>query len=87
MAAQVPHSWPLIAWPADVYPNDTRKARHMLRCYKDELVRAGALVRVGRQLVIIGSKYEAWLQGLSAKVAGFECPANRDRDTNLEPRQ
>jgi hypothetical protein len=47
----LPHSWPISDWPADVYPNDPKKARYTVRAHKDDLHRMGALVRVGRELV------------------------------------
>lgn len=74
-----PHSWSLKDWPSDHYPNDTRKARYLVRANRDELTAAGALVRVGRELVIIGAPYVRWMQKKGASVPGYECPANKDR--------
>ncbi len=74
-----PHSWSLKDWPPDYYPNDTSKARYLVRAYRDELTAAGALVRVGRELVIIGAPYVRWMQKKGASVHGYECPANKDR--------
>jgi hypothetical protein len=76
----LPHSWPISEWPADVYPNDTKKARYTVRAHKDDLHRIGALVRVGRELVIIGAPYSKWLQRNASRVPGYECPANKPRD-------
>jgi len=72
-----PHSWPVNDWPAEIYPNDPVKARYLVRAHRDELVAAGALSRVGRELVAIGSRYMKWLEGKTENVPGFECPANR----------
>ena len=74
-----PHSWPIKNWPEDVYPNSPDKARYMVRAYRDELTAASALVRVGRELVIIGTPYVRWMQKKGASVHGYECPANKDR--------
>ena len=76
----LPHSWPISEWPADVYPNDRKKARYLVRSHKDELLREGALVRVGRELVAIGAPYSKWLQKKAAFVPDYVCPANVARD-------
>ena len=78
----LPHSWPINSWPADIYPNDPRKARYLVRANKNDLLQHGALARVGRQLVVIGSRYDKWLQKRAAYVPGYECPANqRERNS------
>ena len=74
-----PHSWCINEWPADVYPNKPERGRYVSRAHRDELIREGALVRVGRELVIIGEKYHRWLQKRAAHVPGYECPANKDK--------
>jgi hypothetical protein len=74
-----PHSWSIKDWPPDVYPNSSRKARYLARSKRDELISAGALVRIGRELVIIGEPYVRWMQKKGASVPGYECPANKDR--------
>jgi len=73
------HSWSIKDWPSDIYPNSPRKARYLVRAYRDELTAASALVRVGRELVIIGTPYVRWMQKKGASVHGYECPANKDR--------
>lgn len=75
----LPHSWNINAWPTDVYPGSRDKGRYLVRAQRDSLVREGALVRVGRELVIIGDRYARWLQKGAARVTAFECPANRSR--------
>lgn len=75
----LPHSWNISTWPAEVYPGSPDKARYMVRAQRDSLVREGALVRVGRELVIIGDRYARWMQKGTARVAEFECPANKHR--------
>jgi hypothetical protein len=44
-----------------------------------ELVAAGAIVRVGRELVTIGSKYIRWLQTKANQVQDYRCAANSSR--------
>lgn len=75
----LPHSWSINAWPAGVHPGSPDKARYLVRAQRDSLVRDGALVRVGRELVIIGDRYARWLQKGAARVSGFDCPANKNR--------
>jgi len=76
----IPHSWPINGWPGEMYPNSPDRARYLVRAHRDELVRDGALVRVGRELVIIGEKYARWMQKRASNVPGFECPANKGRE-------
>lgn len=75
----IPHSWAISSWPADVYPNDPKRARYLVRAHRDELIAAGALGRVGRELLVYGQRYGKWLESQSSAVVGFECPANRAR--------
>ena len=74
------HSWSIKCWPADVYPNSPDKARYLVRANRDSLLRDGALVRVGRELVIIGDRYVRWMQKKGSAVPGYECPANKGRE-------
>lgn len=76
-AQEAPHSWDLEHWPPAVYPHTEGRARYMLRAYRDQLMAAGALVRVGRELVVIGDRYTRWLQMQAANVPGYESNANR----------
>lgn len=75
----VPHSWPINLWPADVYPNDASKGRYIIRMHRAELIAAGALSRIGRDIVIFGAGYSKWLAQQAGKVQGFEVAANRSR--------
>lgn len=77
--SKIPHSWSIGTWPADVYPHDPARARWLLRAQRDELTAAGALARVGRELVILGDRYTRWLERQSANVVAYECPANKAR--------
>jgi hypothetical protein len=47
--------------------------------HRDELRDAGALTRIGRDLVILGAGYSAWLQKQVNRVDGFEIAPNRTR--------
>jgi hypothetical protein len=39
---------------------------------------AGAIARVGRELVILGERYSKWLEKSTSNVPGYEIAANRD---------
>lgn len=39
--------------------------------------RCGALVRVGRELVVLGGRYSRWLERQATNVPGFEIAPNR----------
>lgn len=77
--ATIPHSWNLKGWPPEVYPNTPAKARYLIRANSDSLTKAGALVRVGRELVIIGDRYARWMQKCASRVSTYECPAKPRR--------
>lgn len=74
----LPHSWSISTWPLEVWPHDPKRARWLLRSQRDELIEAGCLARVGRELVVHGSRYDRWLQRQSGNVAGYEFPGRRD---------
>jgi hypothetical protein len=75
----IPHSWALTEWPRDIYPHNTVKGRYIVRAHRDELVAAGALTRIGRDLVVFGAGYNAWLRKQADKVAGFDIAPNRGK--------
>jgi hypothetical protein len=66
-----PHSWDLPMWPGNVWPGDSKRARWLVRAYRDELMRYGALSRAGRTLVVIGRGYSAWLEQRASHVPGY----------------
>lgn len=76
-AEQAPHSWDLEHWPTSVWPHSEGRARYVLRANRDELMRAGALSRVGRELIVLGAKYVRWLERGAAQVPGYQIAANR----------
>lgn len=85
VAQPAPHSWDLEHWPESVYPHTTGRARYMLRAHRAELTAAGALSRVGREIIVLGAPYTKWLQSGAANVSGFEVPANRSRMAKKNP--
>ena len=62
VSSAAPRSWELRTWPAQIWPHATRRAQWISRCYRKELLAAGAMTRVGKMLVFIGLQYEAWLE-------------------------
>jgi hypothetical protein len=50
-------SWAIKDWPENVFRGDPDAALYLVRENRDELVLAGALTRVGRQLVVLGLGY------------------------------
>ena len=76
-AVPVPHSWAIESWPAAVYPNTAERARYVVRAHRRALLDAGALVRIGRALVIVGAAYDRWLNSHGANVESFSIAANR----------
>ena len=74
----IPHSWALDDWPPSVFPGRPSKARYVIRTHRDDLIAAGALTRIGRELVVLGAAYGAWLAKQRNRVEGFEIAANRE---------
>jgi hypothetical protein len=83
-AATLPHSWPSSRWLPTVYPNTNEKARYLIRAHKRELLECGALVRIGRELVVIGVNYAKWLNRHRARVAGYDIAPNRSPESSAE---
>lgn len=77
LAQPVPHSWSVESWPTHVYPHSSGRARYILRCNRKALVNAGALTRIGRDLVVLGARYVAWLEGQVSRVDNYEIAPNR----------
>jgi hypothetical protein len=49
----------------------------VLRANRESLILAGVLSRVGREIIVISSRYRRWLEGRSVDVPGYEIAANR----------
>ena len=75
----VPHSWSIADWPPSVYPNDPKRGRYLIREHKADLLASGVLVRVGRELVIMGARYQRFLERQASRVPDYECAANAAR--------
>jgi hypothetical protein len=79
----VPFGWLVSKWTEiapGVPPGSTSAGKHLVRVRRDELVACGALVRVGRELTVLGSPYIRWLQSEAHRkaVKNFEIAANRE---------
>jgi hypothetical protein len=75
----IPHSWSLSTWPATVWPHTVNKGRYQVRHNMDELLKAGALARVGRELIVLGERYARWLEKKTSNVPGYQIPPNSAR--------
>lgn len=75
--SSLPHSWAIETWPTDVWPHSAGRARYVVRANRISLIEAGALSRVGREMVVLGDRYSRWLEKNTANVPGYECHANR----------
>lgn len=74
---RMPHSWSIEDWPADVFPNKPSRGRYLCRAYRDQLLAAGALTRIGRDLVVLGAGYASWLVANTGRVCDFDIAPNR----------
>lgn len=54
-------SWKVRDWPTHVFPGSVKSGRHLVNCNCDSLMKAGALVRIGREPVVLGDEYRKWL--------------------------
>jgi hypothetical protein len=57
-----PHSWELKTWPESVWPHESKRAQWICRAYRKELIRAGAITRIGTTLVVLSRGYTSWLE-------------------------
>lgn len=69
MVTELPHDWTFGTWPTTVFPYDSLKARHIVRQHQDDLLRCGALARIGHTLVIFSAGYTKWLASKASRVA------------------
>jgi hypothetical protein len=79
-AERIPHSWGVEDWPAIVYPGRPSRARYLIRMHRNELTTCGALTRIGRDLVVMGAGYSAWLAKQSNRVDMFAIAPNNTDD-------
>lgn len=79
-AATMPQSWAAKNWPDWVFPGrNPHRVRKLLKTHRAALLAHGALARVGRDLIVFGAGYGAWLAAHTSNVAGYQCPANAAR--------
>jgi hypothetical protein len=69
--------WNFANWPEHVFPHDPQAGRHLCREHRDDLLRAGAIVRIGREIIVMGLPYYKWLQKHASRVLDFELPCNK----------
>ena len=67
----LPHSWAIDEWPASVCPGTASKGKYTVQPHRDALIDCGALVRVGRDLVIIGPNFAGWMARQGSRVKGY----------------
>jgi hypothetical protein len=72
----IPHDWTFANWPTDVFPYSGPKGRHVVKQNQLALLRAGALTRIGRCIVIFGAGYSRWLASNAHRVVEFEVAPN-----------
>lgn len=72
----MPQSWAVQHWPPDIYPGTPARGKYIVRQHRDELLAVGALVRIGRDLVVLGGPYVAWLAEQTDRVTDFQIAPN-----------
>jgi len=77
-----PLSWSVNNWPESVWPNSANKARYVMRANRESLILAGVLSRVGRELIVMGSRYQRWLEKQAVNVPGYVIAPNAAAETN-----
>lgn len=70
-ASLVPQSMSIREWPATVYPFCSKRARYIIRQHRKSLIAAGALTRIGREVVVLGEQYARWLEQQKPKAADY----------------
>jgi hypothetical protein len=85
-ATPLPHSWLFSNWPAGVAPGGESRGRYLFRVFKRELIAAGAITRIGRQVVFLGAGYARFLESRIGEVDGYEIQMNRVRRARRDRR-
>ncbi len=67
----LPHSWLVNEWPPGVAPGRPNAGKNLVRTHKHELLACGALVRIGRELTILGEGYAVFLARRAKLVEDF----------------
>jgi hypothetical protein len=73
----MPHSWMVSNWPPDVAPNRTSAGRNLIRKHRHELIACGALVRIGRDLTMLGEGYAIFLARKASRAGHYKVARNR----------
>lgn len=81
LAQPTPHSWAIESWPPHVYPHSPGKGRYLVRAHRSELMAAGVLTRIGRDIVVLGAPYAVWLASQSSRVESFRIAPNEPAQT------
>jgi hypothetical protein len=68
----LPHSWLVSEWPSEVTPGRPSAGKNLVRTHRTELIACGALVRIGRNLTILGEGYAQFLARKARRVEGVE---------------
>jgi hypothetical protein len=77
-------SWNIDNWPPETWPNTVERARYVIRANRDSLMAAGALSRVGRELIILGTRYQRWLERHASNVPGYTIAPNERAASSVE---
>ena len=78
----IPDSWKLCEWDTaapHVFPNSTKAATYLVRRHKAELIKCGAIFRIGRCIGMNGMGYGLFLARQSTGVEHYPIAANRHR--------
>lgn len=79
----MPNSWQAKDWPRHVAPGSASAAKHLIRKHRDELIACGALVRIGRDLTVLGEGYALFLKRKAKRVEGVEGLAGAAQSSRL----
>jgi hypothetical protein len=80
--SSMPHSWRLADWPDHVTPNKPGAAKHLVRAHRAELIACGALIRIGRDITILGEGFAQFLARQAKRVDNYIIAPNRDAESN-----
>ena len=86
-SSAVPRSWELRTWPPAIWPHTAKRAQWIGRAYRDELLAAGAITRIGPTLVFIGAEYETWLKLRANHVVEFQGNLGSKKSIEAQPQE
>ena len=76
----VPVAIPVSQWEqhaSGLFPWTNTRARRYVWKHANELVEAGALVRLDRELVVMSAQFVLWIMAQTNTVVNYDVPANR----------